>query len=220
MILEGIVTTIDSAGTVNVAPMGPEVDPDSAADDLATFVLKPYPSSRTYANLRQVGCGVLHVTDDVLLLARAAVGAVDPPLVPADSVPGWRLADCCRFYEFEITDRDERLERIRLGSRVTRSGRVRDFFGFNRGKHAVLEAAILASRVALLPHERIGAEFERLRIPVEKTGGPREREAFDLLCAYVRRVSDRRPDRLGVEPDDSPFRPETAMSKPDPESRR
>jgi hypothetical protein len=65
------------------------------------------------------------------------------------------------------------------------TGRNRDFFGFNRGKHAVVEAAILATRVALLPKDSILAEFDRLRILVEKTGGQPEHEALALLTDYV-----------------------------------
>jgi len=49
----------------------------------------------------------------------------------------------------------------------------------------VVEAAILASRVQFLPKEQILAELERLEEPVEKTGGPEEREAFDLLRRFV-----------------------------------
>ena len=71
-------------------------------------------------------------------------------------------------------------------ARVVHSGRLRDFFGFNRAKHAVVEAAILATRIHLLPRDEILAEFARLKTPVEKTAGPQEIEAFALLERYVR----------------------------------
>jgi hypothetical protein len=58
--------------------------------------------------------------------------------------------------------------------------------GFNRAKHAVLEAAILATRTHLLPADQIRDEYARLQIIVDKTAGPREREAMALLTAYVR----------------------------------
>ncbi|MBI3465169.1 MAG: DUF447 family protein, partial [Planctomycetes bacterium] len=73
LILEGIVTSQNGAGLVNIAPMGPRVE-----DPLQRFVLRPYQSSTTYRNLKQHGEGVLHVTDDVWLLARAAIGSVEP----------------------------------------------------------------------------------------------------------------------------------------------
>jgi hypothetical protein len=59
-------------------------------------------------------------------------------------------------------------------------------FGFNRAKHAVLEAAILATRTHLIPPAEIEKEFERLRVIVNKTAGPQETEAFALLEAHVR----------------------------------
>jgi hypothetical protein len=186
MILEGIVTSLSSSGAVNIAPMGPRVDPDDGAD-LRRFVLRPFRTAQTYANLKAHGEGVLHVTDDVLLLARAAVGPLDPPplLAPAAKVRGWVLSGACRAYEFRITACDEREERVRFDAEVVHAARLRDFFGLNRALHAVVEAAILATRTALLPPDEIEAEYRKLAVLVEKTGGPREREAFALLQRYV-----------------------------------
>ena len=76
-------------------------------------------------------------------------------------------------------------QRVRMQAEVVAAHRLRDFFGFNRAMHAVVEAAILATRTALLPREEIAREYEKLAVLVEKTGGPREREAFALLRRYV-----------------------------------
>lgn len=182
MILEGIVTTISADGAVNIAPMGPRVEPD-----MRHLLLRPFRTASTYANLKGHPEGVLHVTDDVLLLARAAVGALEPlpSLQAAAHVKGWVLADACRWYEFRIVSCDESAERASFSAEVVHVGQGRDFFGFNRAKHAVVEAAILATRVALLSAAEIAAEFRRLAVLVDKTGGPREREAFQCLQAYV-----------------------------------
>jgi hypothetical protein len=75
---------------------------------------------------------------------------------------------------------------------------LRDFFGFNRAKHAVVEAAILATRTQFLTAEQVLSEFERLRVPLDKTGGASEQRAFEFLCAYVAEQYQRRgaaPDR-------------------------
>src|SRR5947209_13061351 len=108
MILEGIVTTVSPTGALNIAPMGPEVEPA-----LERFVLRPFRTAQTYANLKAHGEGVLHVTDDVLLLARAALGPPDPlpPMRPAARVRGWVLTGACRYYEFRVTACDDRAER-------------------------------------------------------------------------------------------------------------
>ncbi len=189
MILEGIVTTVSPAGTVNIAPMGPSVEAR-----MDRFLLRPFPTSQTCQNLLAHGEGVLHVTDDVLLIARAALGQMTPPpaLVPASKVRGFVLADACRYYEFRATAIDSSQPRMRIESEVVHHGRLRDFFGFSRAKHAVVEAAILATRTDFLPLQEILAEFEKFGIIVGKTGGAQEAEAFQLLRDHVRRVAVRR----------------------------
>jgi hypothetical protein len=184
MILEGIVTTRSSDGKVNVAPMGPYI-----GETMERFVLRPFRTAQTYRNLKAHGEGVLHVTDDVLLLARAALGPVEPlSLVPAQHVEGSVLRDACRYYEFRVTALDDREERTRIEAEVVHAGRLRDFFGFNRAKHAVVEAAILATRTAFLPLDEIEAEFRKLAVIVDKTGGDQEKEAIALLRAHVAQV--------------------------------
>ncbi len=182
MILEGIVTTLSANGSVNVSPMGPEVDAP-----LTQLVLKPYRTSTTYQNLKRTGQGVFHVTDDVELLARAAVGTPDPlpPMTRAAAVDGRILSGACRWYAFRVRSLDDAAERTRIVCEVVDRGTLREFFGFNRGKHAVLEAAILATRTEFLPAGEILSQFEKLKVLVEKTGGPAERRAFEFLEAYV-----------------------------------
>jgi hypothetical protein len=185
MILEGIVTTVSPAGAVNIAPMGPIVDAG-----MEHFILRPYPTSQTCQNLLAHGEGVLHVTDDVLLLARAALGAVDPlpALVAATLVRGFVLADACRFYEFRVRVVDTSEPRVRIDVDVVHQDRLRDFWGFNRGKHAVVEAAILATRTAFLPIREIEVEFQKFGAIVAKTGGPQESAAFQLLQEHLHKV--------------------------------
>ena len=182
MILEGLVTTTNPDGSPHVAPMGPWVEPD-----LRRFLLRPFPTSTTYQNLLRHGEGVLHVTDDALLLAKAAVGAVDPvpAVVAAGVVRGWVLAGACRFYEFQVASLDPSQERVRIDAEVVRSGTLREFFGFNRAKHAVVEAAILATRLHLIPSDEVATEYRRLRVIVDKTGGPAELEALSFLESHL-----------------------------------
>ena len=182
MILEGIVTTLDRLGATNVAPMGPIVD-----ESMPTLHLRPFKTSQTYRNLKHRPAGVFHVVDDVLLLARAAIGRLEEPpeTFAAHKIDGVVLSSACRWYEFSVDCFDDRNDRTDLKARVVHSGRLRDFFGFNRAKHAVVEAAILATRVHLLSRQEIMRQMEPLHIAVEKTAGPAEREAFDLLARYV-----------------------------------
>ena len=182
MVLEGLVTTINADGTVNVAPMGPLVDPS-----MQQFVLRPYRTSDTFTNLKRTRQGVLHVTDNVQMMALAAIGQLEPlpELVPAGCIDGMVISDACRWYEFRVVHVQDQAARTTLSCQVVDRGRIRDFLGFNRAKHAVLEAAILATRLDFLPRQQVQQELQRLAVPVEKTSGPQERRAFDLLRAYI-----------------------------------
>jgi uncharacterized protein len=185
VILEGILTTLSPEGLLNIAPMGPQIGPDPS---MKTFELRPYRSSTTYQNLKARGEGVFHVTDDVLLLAQAAIGeplVPEPELRPARLVAGWIIGGACRYFEFRVTDVDDREDRARFTVEALAEGRLRDFLGFNRARHAVVEAAILATRTAFLPRAEVLSEFDRLAVIVAKTGGPIEAAAFRLLHDHV-----------------------------------
>lgn len=181
-LLEGIVTTLNADNSPHLAPMGPIVD-----DDFDWLTLRPFRTSTTFANLKRNGQGVLHVTDDVELLARAAVGRLEqmPPLLSAQAIDGVILADACRWFAFRVHSCDDRDERTRIVARVVDRGLLRDFFGFNRAKHAVVEAAVLATRVGFLAPDHIRGELSRLAVLVEKTGGRQERRAFDFLQTHL-----------------------------------
>ena len=181
MILEGLVTTRNPDGSIHLAPMGPRIDPD-----WKHFLLRPFPTSQTYQNLSQHGEGVLHVTDDVLLLAKAALGQASiPSFREAKKVSGFVLENACRVYEFVVRSMDTSGERVHIIGEVVHFEIFRDFWGFNRAKHAVIEAAILATRLHLIPLTEVQQEYQKLSVIVEKTAGPEEREAFAFLQNYL-----------------------------------
>ena len=182
MILEGLVTTSNADGTTNVSPMGAIVDAD-----MSVLRLRPFQTSRTYQNLQRHPEGVFHVVDDVLLLARAAIDRVDdvPETFPCERVRGHVLANACRWYEFRAEKVSDQERRGLFVARILYRGRLRDFFGFNRARHAVIEAAILASRIHLLAYPEIAGPFAAWDEVVAKTGGAAEREAFEILQKYV-----------------------------------
>ena len=123
MILEGVVTTLNHEGVLNIAPMGPIVDPS-----ITQLTLRPFQTSTTYRNLKQRPVGVFHVVDDVLLIARSALDRLEqtPETFPAERIAGQVLADCSRWYEFEITQIEDLSERTTLIAQVVHVGRVRD----------------------------------------------------------------------------------------------
>jgi hypothetical protein len=189
MIIESLLTTCDQAGIVNCAPMGVEWGEE-------TIVIKPFLETVTFRNLSATRAAVVNLTDDVLLFAQAVTGhpaAVAPPASPAQVVPGVVLDIACSWREVEVVSVDDTPPRSRIETRVVHRGIRREFLGFNRARHAVLEAAIIATRTHLIAPDEIRRDYERLRVIVDKTAGPRELEAMALLGDYLR-------SRLAGEP--------------------
>jgi uncharacterized protein len=178
MIVETVTTTINPDGTVNCAAMGVEWGD-------AEIVIKPYRATRTLRNLRATGAAVVNLTDDILLFAQAALEDPHPPTRPAAVVHGAVLADACSWREVAVGAIDATGPRARVTTRVVGRGTGREFVGFSRASHAVLEASILASRTRWLPAGEIRAELARLAVVVDKTAGPRERAAMDRVLAHV-----------------------------------
>jgi hypothetical protein len=179
VIIESIVTTVDASGSINFAPMGVEWGDE-------TIVLKPFLETTTFKNLSATGVAVVNLTDDAMLFAQGAISSPQLPAQPATLVTGAVLDAACSWRELRVVTIDPTPPRSRIETRVVHRGTKRDFIGFNRARHAVLEAAILATRTHLLPAEQIRDEFARLQVIVDKTAGPRELEAMDLLTQYVR----------------------------------
>jgi hypothetical protein len=180
-IIETVVTTINPDGSVNCGAMGVEWG-------ATQIVIKPYRGTRTLRNLRASGAAVVNVTDDILLFSQAALGDPHPPTHPAASVEGAVLDDACSWREVRVEAIDDSAQRARVSTVVVGGGTGREFLGLNRARHAVLEASILASRARMLPAEDIRAELRRLQVLVDKTGGPREREAMEYVIEALARA--------------------------------
>jgi hypothetical protein len=183
MIVETIVTSISAAGEINCAPMGVEWGDDR-------IVLKPFLETATYRNVTATGSAVINLVDDVRVFARAAISNPEYPTEPAAAVRGVVLANCCTWREVEVRGVDSTPPRSRIETAVVHRGVRREFIGFNRARHAVLEAAIYATRLHLLPRPFIEEEMKRLQVIVDKTAGPDEFEAMALLTEFVRATRD------------------------------
>lgn len=181
MIIESIVTTTSEDGRINCAPMGVDWDDE-------VIVLKPFLDTATYRNVTATGSAVVNITDDVRVFARAAVSNPEYPTEPAAVVRGVVLADCCSWREVEVRKVDATPPRSRIETAVVHRGIRREFVGFNRACHAVLETAIYATRLHLLERAFVESEMARLQVIVDKTAGDREHEAMSLLTTHIRSV--------------------------------
>lgn len=178
MIYETIVTTLNADGSVQIAPMGLR-----RVDGL--YLIAPFKPSTTLANLLRSGQAVVNLTDDVRVFAGCLTGRYDWPLQAAEVVTGRYLEAALTHLELQVERMEDDEQRPRFYCRALHEGTHRPFYGFNRAQAAVLECAILVSRLHRLPEEKITQELQYLQIAIDKTAGKREREAWDWLLERI-----------------------------------
>jgi len=174
MIRETIVTTVDHEGRVHIAPLGIIADGEQ-------WIIAPFRPSKTLDNLRSVPFAVANHTDDVRVYAGLLTGRRDWPTVACNGSPVPRLQHCLAHMSLRVDSVIENQSRPRFRCAVVDQASHASFTGFNRAQSAVIEAAILASRLHLLPRETIEREIAALEIVVAKTAGPNEQTAWNWL---------------------------------------
>ena len=183
MIRETIITTTGADGQPHVAPMGVTVEP---AGDEERFILAPFRPSRTLDNLFARRCAVVNHTEDVRVFAGCISGRRrDWPTVPAERIDAPRLAGCLSHEEIVVAEVEDDPIRPRFHCRTVHAAGHARFRGHNRAQAAVIEAAILVSRLHMLPADKIDREIEYLSIAIGKTAGPHELEAWGWLIDRI-----------------------------------
>lgn len=178
MIWEAVVTSVSSAGQVHIAPMGfREAD--------ARIVLAPFRPSTTLDNLLATGCAAVNLSDDVRVFAGCLTGRHEWPTVPCEQVGCVRLDGALTHRELRLAQVEQDDQRPRLHFDIVLERMHAPFHGFNRAQAAVVEASILVSRLHMLPPDKIDSEMGYLAIAIEKTAGPREREAWSWLVERI-----------------------------------
>jgi hypothetical protein len=178
LIVETIVTTRNAAGEAHIAPLGLIADADR-------WILAPFRPSRTLDNLREVPFAVASHTDDVRVFAGCLTGRKSWPTRLAETVSGVVLEDAVSHWELAVEDIREDDLRPRFVCKVVHEASHRPWRGFNRAQSAVLECAVLVSRLKMLPPEKVEAELKYLEIAISKTAGPREQEAWGWLMERI-----------------------------------
>ena len=178
MIRESIVTSQNPNGEFHIAPMG-------IHERNGLLVLAPFKPSITLENVMASRCAVINYTDDVRVFAGCITGRKDWPVKKANEVNCVRLSDCLAHTEVEVVEIEEDDIRPRLLCRQVIEQMHAPFHGFNRAQAAVLELAILVSRLDRLPGEKIERDIAYLKIAIEKTASFREQEAWNWLMAAV-----------------------------------
>lgn len=184
MIFETIITSVDLAGEVHIAPFGIRYEGD-------LVIIAPYKPSTTLDNILATKCAVMNLADDVRVFAAAVTNRKIGRLVPintasqANKTKGFRLADCLAHVELELVEVRDDATRPQLLMQKVAEFNHKPFTGFNRAQAAVIELAVLVSRLRILPKDKIMLEIEYLKIAMDKTAGEREMQAWSWLTEAI-----------------------------------
>ncbi|MBC8731222.1 DUF447 domain-containing protein [Paraburkholderia sp. UCT2] len=181
MIHETIVTTAACDGRPHIAPMG-------ARSEGERIILAPFRPSVTLDNVIATRAAVLNFSTDVRIFAGCVTHcATDWPTVAASRVPSVRLAASLAHAELELDELRDDAERPVLVMKCVHRENHAPFAGFNRAQSAVVEGAILVSRLFMLPADKVDREMAYLQIAIDKTAGDNERTAWSWLVAAIAR---------------------------------
>jgi hypothetical protein len=177
-IFETVISTVAADGTPHVAPMGVRYRDGGV-------VLMPFRPSSTLANISAVGHAVLNVVADTRVFAGSVTGRRSWPVLPAERIPGVRLACALNHVELALAElQDDPQRPVLRMDRVFEASHA-PYIGFNRAQAAVIEGAVLVSRLHMLPPAKVDAEMSYLQIAIDKTASPEEREAWGWLTEAV-----------------------------------
>lgn len=178
VIFEAVVSTRNPDGSPHFSPMGYRLEGDNV-------VLAPFVPSTTLDNLRRERAAVLNFTDDVSVIAGCLTGRRDWPTVATAVIPGCRLANSLAHREMSVVRCDEDDSRPTFYLATEFEQMHASFKGFNRAQAAVVEAAILLTRLDWLAPTKVAHEIGYLNIAIGKTAGPVEQLAWDWITVAI-----------------------------------
>jgi uncharacterized protein len=152
MIFETIITSVSNQGDVHVTPFGIQIQE-------GLVIISPYKPSVTLENILATRHAVMNLTDDVRVFAGALTRRQAWMLSPAVKVAGFRLTDTLAHKELKLVKVKEDTSRPQLFLEVVYEEQHQLFQGFNRAQAAVIELAVLASRLNMLPKEKVLSEM-------------------------------------------------------------
>ena len=177
-IFETVVTTVAADGTPHVAPMGVRYQ-------AGRVVLMPFKPSTTLGNIVASGHAVLNLLTDTRVFAGCVTGRKGWPLLPAERIAGMRLACALAHVELRLDEHLDAPQRPVLRMLRVHEASHAPFPGLNRAQAAVVEGAVLVSRLKMLPPEKVASEMAYLQIAIDKTAGAGEHEAWGWLQEAV-----------------------------------
>ena len=180
MIIETIFSTLDRNAKPNYAPMGLMWGEE-------IVIVRPYRNTQTSRNLISSACGVASISDNALAYVQSGLYNIVLPGFPAIKIPGVVFQDACSWLELAVISESGSEDRAEFQCRIVHRDRRKDFLGFCRAGNAVIEAAILATRMDFYDRKEIAESLKHYASIVEKTAGPNEKQAFQMVCDYIRK---------------------------------
>jgi hypothetical protein len=175
-ILEVIVISQDSAGQPHIAPFG-------IRRRNGLVHIAPYRPSLTLDNLMQQQSATLNMTDDVRVFAAALTGRTCWQLTQQDGA--WLLDSALAYQQLALHHIEDDPVRPSLYFSVQHQAQLAMFQGFNRAQSAVIELAVLVSRLGLIATAQIQQQMMQLQVLIDKTAGEHEWQAWQWLQERV-----------------------------------
>jgi len=174
MIYETIITSMDAHRNVHITPFG-------IREEDGYVIISPYKPSTTLNNILETNAAVMNLTDDVRIFAGALTKKMQFELISTEKIDGFRLKNTLAHKELKLKKVVEDAQRPQLFMEVVYEAQHKPFKGFNRAQAAVIELAVLTSRLHMLPKEKILQEKTYLQIAMDKTAGEHEWQAWTWL---------------------------------------
>ncbi len=178
MILETIIISTNEKNEPHVTPFGIQYVNEN-------IIISPYKPSKTLNNILETKAATMNLTDDVRVFAGALTQRQSWQLCKLENRNGYRLESCLNHVELKLIDFQEDDVRPKLVMQQINKQHHDDFKGFNRAQAAVIELAVLTSRLHMLTPEKIRSEQTYLQIAIDKTAGQRELEAWGWLTDKI-----------------------------------
>ena len=182
MIRESIVITTDLNNKPHIAPMG-------VIFKKKKIFIAPFIPSKTFDNLKENPYAVINFTDNVNMFVDALFKKKKFKIKPTKKIKSFYLVDTLTYLEIKVEKFFKNKLRPRFQCKILNINTLNSFKGFNRAQLSVIEAAILVSRINIIPISKIRKEINYLQIAIDKTAGKNEKIAWKRL---IRKINNKK----------------------------
>lgn len=180
MLIYETVLTTKQGNRMNIAPMGIHIINEKS------LLIFPFKTSHTYRLLKDTGVAVVNFVDNVEIIAKTVLCDEVFPWDPAEKIEGWVLRDAYMYFELKSKgfNEDDLKACFEMEILLKRERRVPLIF--NRASFAVIEGAIILSRLSLYKREEVANFFKTYQPLVLKTGGDKELRAWNFMIDFLK----------------------------------